>query len=220
MPVPRHGAIGPIRAPRAARITFGVTSAAVITGLAIQAVLTIQHTGSPGSSTGERLVNLACFFTIQSNALVGATCAVLAARPGGGGAVFRALRLAAVLDIAVTGVVYHLVLARGQTGWDLVADQLLHTAVPLLGVAGWLAFGPRGQAGRIDAARAAMVPLAWVALTLVRGPMVAWYPYPFIDVDELGYGRVVINLLVIAALFVALATAAVAADRALAPRRR
>jgi hypothetical protein len=193
---------------------------AAVAGLVIRVVLTVRYSGGLVGSTGERLANLVCFFTIQSNVLVAATCAVLAVDPGRRTPVFRALRLAGVLDIAVTGVVYHLVLASDHAGWDLAADLLLHTVVPILGVVGWLAFGPRGAASGRDAAGAALVPLAWVVLTLVRGALVGWYPYPFIDVDDLGYGRVAINLAALAVLFVALAAGAVALDRALTRRWR
>jgi hypothetical protein len=33
-------------------------------------------------------------------------------------------------------------------------------------------------------------PLAWFVYTLARGAIVDWYPYPFVDVSELGYQAV------------------------------
>jgi hypothetical protein len=32
-----------------------------------------------------------------------------------------------------------------------------------------------------------IAPLAYGVYTLARGPLVDWYPYPFIDVSKLGY---------------------------------
>nr|WP_262982615.1 Pr6Pr family membrane protein [Rhodococcus sp. MTM3W5.2] len=50
----------------------------------------------------------------------------------------------------------------------------------------------------------------------MRGPLSSdWYPYPFADVHELGYLRVLINGLVIGLLFVALAAAAAWLDKRL-----
>ena len=46
---------------------------------------------------------------------------------------------------AITGVVFHVVLRnlRELTGWDAVADFILHTASPVVTVAGFLLVGPR-----------------------------------------------------------------------------
>jgi hypothetical protein len=60
-----------------------------------------------------------------------------------------------------------------------------------------------------------LFPLAWLAYTLLRGPVVTWYPYPFIDVITHGYVRVVANVLVVAALLIGLGTVFVALDRRL-----
>jgi hypothetical protein len=50
-------------------------------------------------------------------------------------------------------------------------------------------------------------PAAWLAYTLVRGADTGWYPYPFVDVDKLGYGGVAWRC---ALLLVGLAAAACA----------
>ncbi len=63
-----------------------------------------------------------------------------------------------------------------------------------------------------------LYPLAWLVFTLVRGPISDFYPYPFLDVRVLGYPAVLLNCVVVAVLFVALAAAAAAFDRAMARR--
>ena len=45
--------------------------------------------------------------------------------------------------------------------------------------------------------------------------MIGWYPYPFLDVTRLGYAKAVLNCVWVALLLLALAAAAVAADRPL-----
>ena len=52
---------------------------------------------------------------------------------------------------------------------------------------------------------ATVVPVAWLAGTLVRGAAIDWYPYPFVDVTDLGYLPVAANVVLITALFVGLA---------------
>ena len=59
------------------------------------------------------------------------------------------------------------------------------------------------------------MPVAWLAFTLVRGPIVEWYPYPFLDVNEHGYPLVLVNVVVVALLYLAFAFGAMALDRRL-----
>lgn len=48
-------------------------------------------------------------------------------------------------------------------------------------------------------------PLAWIAYTFVRGAVVGWYPYPFLDVTTLGLAPALLNTAVVAVVFVGLA---------------
>ncbi len=194
------------------RVWSWVTAAAVLAGIVIQLFVTANATEGFFSTTPERVLNVFAFFTIQSNILLGAT--VLLDRRS---TLFKTLRLNGVLCIAVTGIVYHLVLAGLDelTGWAAVANFLLHTATPLLGVLGWVLFGPRGRTDLRIAGWSIVFPLLWLAFTLIRGEFVGFYPYPFIDVNQHGYGQVLLNCLLVAVLFLALAAGATALDRRL-----
>ena len=55
-------------------------------------------------------------------------------------------------------------------------------------------------------------PIVWLVLALVRGPIVDFYPYPFMDVRDHGYPVVFLNCLLVAVLFVGLAALANATD--------
>jgi hypothetical protein len=203
-----------------ARPTFAVTALAVAVALVIQVTVAADATDGAFDSAPSRALNVFAFFTVLSNIIVGVTSLLLAldrARPT---AAFRAFRLAGVLCIAVTGVVYHIALADLQEldGEALVADQLAHAFVPVVAVVAWLAFGPRGLVGRDDVVRAALVPVAWLAFTLARGAAIDWYPYPFLDVTDHGYARVLVNVVIVTALFLGLAVGARALARRLADR--
>ena len=64
-------------------------------------------------------------------------------------------------------------------------------------------------------------PIVWVAFTLIRGAIYPWYPYPFIDVSQLGYARAALNCVWVALLMLGVAAAALAIDRRLpSPRPR
>lgn len=130
---------------------------------------------------------------------------------------FRVFRLAGLVAIVITFVVFHLTLARLQDlhGAAATADQLLHTVVPILAVLGWLAFGPTGMASWRIAGLAVLFPVCWVVFALVRGALIDFYAYPFIDVRVPGYPRVLGNLVLVGLLFFALAAGAIALDRRL-----
>ncbi|KAF1006448.1 MAG: hypothetical protein GAK28_02466 [Luteibacter sp.] len=163
------------------------------------------------------------FFTILSNVLVGLVAA--AAAIGGSWAPLRVLRtpgargLAAV-SIMVTCLVYATMLQGlwHPLGAQLLADRSLHYVVPLLYMAWWMAVLPHGTLAWPHALRWLLFPLVFAVWTLSRGALVHEYPYPFLDVDRLGYSQVLLDCLAVGALFLALGFGLVAIDRALARR--
>jgi hypothetical protein len=203
-----------------ARAWFAVTAVVVLTGIVVQLFVTAGVEDGHFRSLEGRLFNVFCFFTIQSNIILSVTSALLALRQDRRSLLFRVLRLDGVLCIAVTFMVFHVLLAdlHELHGGAAVADFLLHTASPVLGVAGWLLFGPHGLVSRQVVAYALVFPLAWLAFTLVRGPIVDFYPYPFVDVPALGYVRALLNCVGVLALFLLLAAATAALDRVLLRR--
>lgn len=203
--------------PVAARVLFACTAAAVAAGMVIQLWVSAGLTGTQFSSPGARIVNVFCYFTVQSNLIVGVTSLLLAMRLERSSVVFRTLRLAGLIGIVVTFIVFHVALAHLQElqGSAAVADFLLHTLDPALAVVGWAAFGPRGQVSVRIAALSVLFPLAWMSLALLRGPIVDFYAYPFADPRSLGYPRVLANGVMVGLFFLLLALAAVAGDRLL-----
>lgn len=200
----------------AGRSWFGVTALAVAIGIVIQVVVTATTTEGFFRDNPDRVFNVFAYFTIQSNLLLGGTCLLLAIDPDRWhSVVFKTLRLNGVLCIAVTGIVYHLVLAGSDTlsGGAAVANFFVHTVTPVLGVLGWLIFGPRGQTDSRVVGWSLVFPLLWLAFTLIRGEGTGFYPYPFMNVTEHGYGTVLLNCLLVALLFLALAAGTTLLDR-------
>jgi hypothetical protein len=135
--------------------------------------------------------------------------------------VFATFRLVGVVAIAVTGVVYHVALAGllDLDSWALTADMILHTAVRILAVLGWLLYGPRGRTSRTIARYAVLFPVAYMIFSIIRGAVVGFYPYPFANLNTLGYPRVIINGAWITLLFYGLAVGADTLDNILATRK-
>ena len=183
-------------------------AAAVIAGVVLTAA-------GPATVTG-----LLPYFTIQSNVGYGIFAAWAAFR---GRDTPPALKGAVTLYVAITGLVYHLVLANPASGFamgpvhralpEAVGNQLLHTVVPLMAVLDWLLFDPRGRFRRRHALYWLAFPLGYLAFALIRGLVVGRYPYPFIDVTELGYGGVSVSSAGFAVAFWILGLFLVAIDR-------
>jgi hypothetical protein len=196
---------------RGARLWHGLTAVVAVVALVLQLALVIKggrvldEVEPPG--LGLRLARFVSYFTIQSNLLVAVVTVQLARDPVRDGVAWRPVRLAAVVGIAVTGVVHFLLLPPllDLDGADRVADKLLHVAVPLLAVVGWALFGPRPRIELRDIGLALCWPLAWIVETLVVGGLTGWYPYPFLDHrEEHGVPGVVTSIVGILVLMLAL----------------
>lgn len=197
-----------------ARLWFGATAVVVLAALVLQIVALVPPQGRY-ASFGGRVANLFTYFTIISNVLVLVTSAAFA-RGRGSSRLMRVLWLDALVGIVVTGVVYQVALAGLYElhGLSLAADILLHRVTPVLCVLGWLIFAPRVLEWRTVWWSLAY-PLVWLVFTLIRGAIDGYYPYPFVNADDLGYGQVALNCLLIGVFFVVLASGAQVADRRL-----
>ncbi|MEE3852652.1 Pr6Pr family membrane protein [Gordonia sp. LSe1-13] len=195
--------------------TIHAMIAAVVAGsLIIQVAL--LFTGGADANSGDtdadvgvatRLVRLLSYFTIQSNLIVLAVSILLAINPLRTGTRFAVGRFDALLGITVTGLVFAIVLAPQVhlTGAALVATIGFHYISPWATLLAWLLFGPRRQFGPAVIGWAFAWPVAWLLYTFVRGAFVDWYPYPFLDVTEIGYARALLNAVVVLILGAVLA---------------
>lgn len=197
------------------RAWFALTAVAVFVGVGIQLAVSATSSGGYFDSAAARVANVFAYFTVESNLIVGITSALLAVNPHRHSTVFRVFLIAGMTGITLTGIVYHTVLVGlvELTAWGTAADVVLHSVVPVAAVAGWLVFCPRGRTSMRIVWWSLLYPAAWLALTLVRGPITRFYPYPFVDVATLGYLRVAANCVVVGAGYVAIAALAVAYDR-------
>ena len=109
--------------------------------------------------------------------------------------------------MAATGVVYTVLLSgledRLQTPIPWV-NAVLHYITPVYMVADWL-LDPRAARAVPARGAVALSRPSLTAPTALRGPLVDWYPYPFLDPREHGYGVVAVMCVAVAVTFAALA---------------
>lgn len=167
-----------------------------------------------------RWLHYISYFTIQSNiaCLLAALAVLFVDRLET--KLQRALRLASLAGITITCIVYITILAgdSNEAGLSQVANLMLHYIGPPLVVLAWLVGGPRVGLTWSDIPRAMIWPLLWTVWTLLHGAVAGWYPYGFVDVDEHGYGSVMVTLATIFAFAVFVMAVWVASDRLLTRR--
>ena len=206
------------RSWHAATCVVAVFALVTQTVLAVAGASVLVEENPPGLA--ERMIRLVGYFTIQANLLVAVAVFPLVRDPGHDGRVWRVLRAAGLVGIAVTGIVHWLFLRPllDLTGWSALCDLLLHVVVPLLTVVGWLLFGPRPRVTLRAAAVALSWPVAWLAYTLVRGAVTGFYPYPFLDVQRFGAASVAGSSIGVTVVFVVLTNLLGLGDRRLPAR--
>lgn len=146
--------------------------------------------------------NFFSFFTVQSNIL-----AVLAfiigafyIFAGKKSARFDIVRGAVTFYMAVTGIVFALLLS-GLEGVQLTAlpwdNIVLHYMIPIAIVVDWLIDPPLRQVPFYRGILWIFYPIAYLVYSLIRGPIVGWYPYPFLDPANGGYGTILMTSILI-----------------------
>ncbi|MGZ0149113.1 Pr6Pr family membrane protein [Kribbella sp. WER1] len=183
------------RTAAVSRWWHGAIAAVILASLVIQLVLIFTggadaNSGDSGAAVGlgTRLWRLFSFFTIQSNLIVLAVAAGLVLRPTRDGAFWGVARLDSLLGIVITGLVFAIVLAPQVhlTGWALAATIGFHYISPWTTLAAWLVLGPRPRLTWRAVGLAFVWPLAWLVYIFTQGAFTHWYPYPFLDVTDLG----------------------------------
>ena len=117
-------------------------------------------------------------------------------------------------------MVYGLLLANTDVDTALAwVNHTVHRVMPIVIAVDWIIDPPTP---RIEPRRALIwvaYPLAWIAYTMIRGAIVGWYPYPFLDPTRGGYGPVIVTVGVIVAAGIALCLLVAAVGNALRDRR-
>lgn len=160
--------------------------------------------GASTESAGETTARFLTHFTILTNILVAFYFTT---------AVFRSERLkpgtltAVTLYISVVGLIYQVMLRSiwDPQGLQRVVDELLHSVIPLCTMAYWFLYEQKLSLKFNQIPAWLVYPFSYFILVILRGSFSGFYPYPFIDVDSLGYGKVAINAIVIFVIFVILA---------------
>ncbi|NEA64350.1 Pr6Pr family membrane protein [Streptomyces sp. SID12488] len=212
-PVPATAVVPPIRRPVTAVFRL-LTAATAATAVTAELLL-----GSP--------LHVLSLFTIQSSILLALVMTVSARRAWTAHRPLPAtLTGATLLYVVIGALVHHLLVSNPSspfatpsppTGWHVITDQILHTAVPIAALVNLLLLTTSGHLHLRQAAPWLLYPLAYLAFSLARGELLLpgtpnRYLYGFLDVAEHGYKSVLGNALLLGLAFYALAVLLVTLD--------
>ncbi|KTC19465.1 hypothetical protein AO391_09070 [Pseudomonas marginalis ICMP 9505] len=189
-------------------------------GLAIQQYLIFYSRWQADASLLGGLINFFSFFTVLTNTLVVVVLSyALAGRDSRAKRFFLAPQVSSAIaaSIIVVSLAYNLLLRHlwSPTGFQFIADELLHDVMPVLFAVYWWRYVPKGFLRLKHIGVWVIYPLVYFAYVLLRGHLLGQYQYPFINVDTLGYPQVFVNAAGILAGFVLIALVVLALDRRL-----
>lgn len=161
-----------------------------------------------------------CYYTILSNILCFLYFAfLLIVRPKKENATIKG---AVTVCIALTGIVYHLLLAGSMKAADgikidyamFISNYIVHYVVPISVFVDYILFTPKGYFKVFSPLIWCIIPLSYLIFALIRaevstgvfsvfGKGTSRYPYPFMDFDALGAGAAVRNIVIIGVAYIA-----------------
>jgi len=166
--------------------------------LVVRIYLKITTSGLP---LIESLVHLFSYFTVLTNLLVTIYCTVHLLSSNQQNRTNLFLRpetlTALTVFILMVGTVYHLVLKSlwNPEGLLMITDEIYHTFVPLGTLALWIVSTNNKLGNLKNLYGWILYPILYLLFILIIGSFLDFYPYPFLNVAELGIGKVMINSL-------------------------
>ncbi len=176
--------------PRAARILAAVAWFGVL----LQLALSIELARTNDTSAAHGVITYLGYFTVLTNIMVALVCTAGSFRPRS--ALYTAHMIGCATAAAlIVGLGYHFLLRNvwDPTGAQWVADVVLHYVVPAGALLHWLLLRRDKPLGWWAPLFWGWYPLLYFGYVLIRGELLAAYPYPFVDVIALGYRQTLVN---------------------------
>lgn len=187
-----------------------------LTGISIWYIRRLVQT--PLNEWGSATVTTFSFFTNLTNLIIIIMAAALLFGRSRLHDWFKSpsVQAACCLYIAFVGLGFWFLLGGPrtlETILDWLPEMTAHTLSPILGAVYWFRVVPRGELTRRDTFLWLIYPIAYLVYWLIRGPLVGYYPYFFVDVDSIGYSGVAMWSLALIVVFLILGSLMLLVDR-------
>ncbi len=113
------------------------------------------------------------------------------------------LRAVSVVNMTVVGLVFAVLLRNADLGALLPwVNIVLHYVMPSAIILEWLLAPPASRFGTRQLLLVLVFPTLYLIYTLIRGRMLGWYPYPFLNPAGVGGSGVAVHAVGIAVTFI------------------
>jgi hypothetical protein len=158
------------------------------------------------SSIAETLFVYLGYFTVWANVLIALAFTVPLLNPDRKLADFfmrPAVRAALATYIFMTSAVYHMLIVPywNPQGFTWLTATGLNTVMPILYIIDWLFFAEKRPIFYKHLPYWLIFPTVYGVTSIIRGLLTNVYPYPFLNVAELGIGDVLFNMFGLVAVF-------------------
>ena len=163
-------------------------------------------------SAFESTIQFFSYFTILTNLFVTIYCTNQLLKPNekNTSILNKPETLTALLVfILIVGLVYHVALKPiwNPEGIQMILSEICHTFIPLGTFILWFISDNKKTIELKRLLKWLLYPILYIVFVLIRGSFSTFYPYPFLDVQTLGIGKVLTNslfLLIVMAIFLML----------------
>ncbi|HRE79058.1 MAG TPA: Pr6Pr family membrane protein [Flavobacterium sp.] len=150
----------------------------------------------------DTIVRFFTFFTILSNILVSICFTAVLFNFS---SFFKSYKTqtAIAVYISIVAIVYNIILRFiwEPTGLQRIVDELLHVVNPIIFVIYWFMSKNEISLSYKYIFKILIFPLVYLFTVLLIGSYTNYYPYPFLDVNAIGYTKVIINSIGISTVF-------------------
>ena len=184
------------------RYTLLLIGILALFGVSVQFIISINRAIIEDNSVGEVVINMLGYFTILTNIFTAIVLTTLSLFPNSRmGKVFATPKVfgCVVTSMLWVGVGFHVLLSDywSPDGMEAVTNYLNHYIVPSALFLIWLVFPPKTQIPKWTPLIWEIYPVIYGIYIILRGELVDKYPYPFFDVNIIGYSKALLNGLVI-----------------------
>jgi hypothetical protein len=157
----------------------------------------------------ESIVQFFSYFTILTNLLVTIYCTsqLISLKQNSNPRLQKPENLTALtVFILIVGIVYHIALKPiwNPEGLTMVLSEIHHTVVPLGTLILWILLKNKGMIQLKSLLKWLLYPVLYISFTLIRGSFSNFYPYPFLNVSDLGLATVAKNSILLLTIMITL----------------
>ena len=194
---------------RSARIYASIGAVMGWFAVIMQFYLLMQNNPAP---VKEKIFRFFGYFTINTNILCALFLTFIALQSNSRlGRFFRKATTATALTVYITivGITYNILLRNtwNPQGMQKIVDELLHSVIPVYFILFWFIFVHSQDLKWKNAFPWLIYPILYIVYAIILGGITKFYPYPFVDVNELGYAKALTNSLIVLVLIYLLSLA-------------